>query len=116
MVVRRPQEAQIAAAVEVTDATELDDLSALTEHPGWIRFLAHTKGEWGQGGSRYVQAVEACANRPDDTLALRTLQQIIVAQKEIARAMSWPEERISQVRQQVKATATSGQSRRGVGL
>lgn len=97
----------------MTTVNELDDLDALRLAPGWQLFSAHVTAEWGPGGTRYTAAVEACAARPDDVLALRTLQQVIVAQREVGMLLRWPEERMAALKAQKEAAAAPMASRRG---
>lgn len=70
---------------------ELEDLTNLTKHPGWLRLTNHVREEWAVKLSRHV---EVCANEVNDAIALQKLRQVIAAKKAVDGFMAWPEERL----------------------
>lgn len=79
----------------------------------FFRLLSqHMQREWGPGGIRYQQAVEAAAEDPNATVQL---QKILHTSREIALLLRWPHERLQQLKAHAAPMVTGG-SRRGPGL
>lgn len=95
----------------VGDPTELDDLSGVTEHPGWARIKGRLAHEWGPAGHRYIGKLEAMANTPDPTAAGRDMQLVIMVRREIEGFFAGIEGRVSQL--QAMKTSKPNPSRRG---
>lgn len=95
----------------MTDVTELDDLSGVTEHPGWARIKGRLAQEWGPAGQRYIGKLEAMANATDPTAAGRDMQLVIMVRREIEGFFASIEGRVSQL--QAMKTAKPNPSRRG---
>lgn len=95
----------------MTDATELDDLSGMVEHPGWSRIKGRLASEWGPSGQRYVAKLEAMANTPDPAAAGRDMQLVIMVRKEIETFFASIEGRVSHL--QAQKNHKPSPSRRG---
>lgn len=95
----------------MTDATELDDLSGVTEHPGWARIKARLAAEWGPAGARYIGKLEAMANTTDPTAAGRDMQLVIMVRREIEAFFASIEGRVAHL--QAQKVAKPSLSRRG---
>lgn len=77
--------------------TELESLEALLASEGWRRFWAYYEAAWGpQPYRQRVQVSLKAANSP--ALANETVLQIEAATREVERLMTWPAERIKQLR------------------
>ena len=63
-------------------ASEFEDLDQLIHSQGWLRFKEYVRAEWHE---RFQQHVRQAVNNPQDDLALRQLQQVVVA-KDAVRA------------------------------
>ena len=99
--------------------TEHDELESGVQSLFWGRVRAHYEREWGANGERYRQAIEqAVGGGKSSDDAIHSLRMVVFAQKELARFLQWPDERLAHLRRTAAATeATAGsQSRRGPGL
>lgn len=90
---------------------ELEDLTNLTKHPGWLRLIAHAKEEWAVKLSRHV---EVCANETDDQQALQKLRQVIAAKKAVDVFIGWPEERLKHLQSPPKFEMVTNVYRGGI--
>lgn len=90
---------------------ELEDLTNLTKHPGWLRLVAHAKEEW---ALRLTRHVEVCANETDDQQALQKLRQVIAAKKAVDGFMQWPEERLKHLQRPVGTQMVTDVYRGGI--
>jgi hypothetical protein len=75
-------------------ATEKEDLDQLVHTQGWMRFAQHLEREW---ADRFQQLVRSAISDPNDTTALRKLQQVVVAKEAIEAAVKWPASRIAEI-------------------
>jgi hypothetical protein len=70
-----------------------EDLDELVHSPGWQRFVAHVRQEWGTreagGGVRFTQAAHQAASLNANDDAIAQLRQICVAQREIHNLIAW---------------------------
>lgn len=97
-----------------------EDLDHLIHSPGWLRFLAHVKQEWGTreggGGIRFEQATEKAANLTDDITAINQVRQITVARREIHNLIAWVDEQLKKATKEDQELVPVGpvdHSRRG---
>jgi hypothetical protein len=97
-----------------------EDLDDLVHSPGWMRFLAHVRQEWGTrdagGGVRFTQAAHQAANLNADADAIGQLRQICVAQREIHNLIAWVDTELAQSQKDEAEYATAAPpnfSRRG---
>jgi len=74
--------------------TEKEDLDQFVRSQGWLRFKQYAEKEW---GDRFAQHVRTAVHDPDDVLALRKLQQVVVAKDAIEGLLKWPAERLAQL-------------------
>lgn len=84
---------------------EHEDWKALQLHPGWLRLLAYTKGQWG---------VKAYAHRLENAKDLTELAAVKLAFSMLNEIMNYPDDRLKALdamaaREHVPATM----SRRG---
>lgn len=66
--------------------SERDDLDQLLAHPGWLRFIAHCREEW--GSVAYARRIKAA-------VAVNNLQQVQVVDRvndELNILLNWPSE------------------------
>lgn len=78
--------------------SEREDLDALLQSPGWQRFVKHVEQEWGRedgGGAMYHAAILKIANNEDDPKAMAQLRQVVAAQREIRKILSWPKAQLA---------------------
>lgn len=102
------------------DNSAREDLDALVQSAGWMRFVEHVQREWGSrehgGGVRFEQATEKAANLTDDALAISQLRQITVARREVQALMRWPYDALKQATKEDRELVLVGPqdySRRG---
>ncbi len=102
------------------DSTELDELESGLTSGFWQRVSQHVEREWGPAGERYQQAIaQAIASGKDADDAVHALRMMVFAQKEIARLLKWPEERVAAIRSRIHPLDEWDKinpSRRGRGL
>lgn len=79
----------------MSDSAELEDLDALVRSAGWARLKDYVVQEW---RTRMDAKVRAAVSSPDDLLAMRHLQQVVVAKEAVEQIMGWPEERLNAIR------------------
>jgi hypothetical protein len=94
-------------------ATEKEDLDQLIHTNGWLRFAQHLEREW---ADRFQQLVRTAISDPNDTTALRKLQQVVVAKEAIEASVKWPSQRIAELERAEQARTEANQftmSRRG---
>ena len=83
----------------MTHEEQLDALQSLMDHPGWKVYDAHVEREWGAGGVRFEGQLNKIADSTvEDVLALRQIQQIAVARREILKLRTWPTEEVSRLK------------------
>lgn len=80
------------------ESTEYEDLEALLASPGWSRFVAHVKREWGPEGVQFQRALTAAADMADDPLALAKFRQVLVAQKACQGVVDWLPQRVAHLK------------------
>jgi hypothetical protein len=93
------------------DATELDDLAGVTEHPGWSRIKGRLAQEWGPAGKRFQARIEQVANATDAAEAARAMQLVIMVRKEIETFITSIEGRVAHL--QAQKNHKPSMSRRG---
>lgn len=96
----------------MADATELNDLEGLTQHPGWSRAKAMLARDWGPTGERYIRNLESLANNSDRVAATVDLQIVIKVRREIEAFFAGVESRARQLRNP-QEPAEVNYSRRG---
>lgn len=98
----------------MADDKDLEALTDLIGSHGFELFGAHVAREWGPSGMRFQQAVKDASQSQD---AVLDLQKVIHTQEAIWALMSWPKERIEQLRAQRQPVhPMAALSRRGPGL
>lgn len=75
---------------------EFEDLQALLQSPGWLRFARHAETEWGE---KLQDKLTRAVGDTDDAQALAKLRQVMVAKTAIETLLRWPKERLSQLEQ-----------------
>lgn len=75
-------------------ATETEDLDQFIHSQGWLRFCQYAEQEWTERFQRHVRI--AVSDR-DDVLAMRKLQQVLVAKEAIELLLKWPAERLAEL-------------------
>lgn len=75
-------------------ATELEDLDQFIHSQGWLRFQQHASKEW---GDRFQSLIKTAISDRDDEMALRKLQQVLVAKEAIEQLLQWPTERLAEL-------------------
>lgn len=84
---------------------EHEDWRALQMHPGWLRLLAYTKGQWG---------VKAYAHRLENAKDLTELAAVKMAFKMLGEIVNYPEDRLKALETKADADhAPATMSRRG---
>lgn len=89
---------------------ELLELSQLTKHPGYLRFVAFAQKEWTEQISQHL---ETSVNDPNDVMAVNKMRQVIAAKKAVDRLLAWPGERIAQLERHKAAGIPTGSQNRG---
>lgn len=82
----------------------------------WARLRTHAEAEWGPAGRTYQDALKRALSGGLGTEAesVARLKMVAFAQEAIQRLLQWPEERISQLRAEMrKGAVVPGPSRRG---
>lgn len=72
------------------DRKDLDYLTQLVTHPGWLLFKDYARRQWGPEG--YGRRMKEAISRHDD--ATRAVMATDVAATEINALMSWPEDQV----------------------
>lgn len=97
----------------MSQPNEYEDLEALLQSPGWLRFARHAEQEWQE---QFSEKVRAAVGDTNDLQALAKLRQVTVAQQAVLTILRWPKERLSQI-EQARVTRARGEttplSRRG---
>lgn len=75
-------------------ATETEDLDQFIHSQGWLRFCQYAEQEW---NGRFQRHVRTAVNDQDDTLAMRKLQQVLVAKEAVEQLLKWPTERLAEL-------------------
>jgi len=78
--------------------TEYEDLDALLSSPGWERFKAYVKSEWGPEGVQFQRALVAAADVIDDPMAMAKFRQVLVAQKACMGVIDWLPARVAHLK------------------
>lgn len=95
--------------------TEHEDLDALLSSPGWERFKAYVKSEWGPEGVQFTRALAQAADVVDDPLAMARFRQVLVAQKACQGVLDWLPARVAHLKATALPTGSDAlpMSRRG---
>lgn len=88
-------------------------LEELVTSAGWRQFRSFVEREWGPGGRAFIDATTKAADQNADRDAMAYLRQIIVAQREIQKLMTWPEEQLKTLREPELVAMEANFSRRG---
>ena len=92
-------------------ATEHEDLDQFIRSQGWLRFTQHAEKEWGQ---RFQDLIKVAISDRDDDMALRRLQQVLVAKEAVEQLLKWPTERLAELDRATETHLKAQQlSRRG---
>lgn len=83
------------------DSRELEDLTNLVTHPGWLRFKAAMDKQWSE---QISQRLESAVSDTDDAMAANKMRQVIAAKKAIDAALRWPEDRVATIQRREIAT------------
>ena len=85
-------------------ATEQEDLDQFVRSQGWLRFKQHADTEWGQ---RFQDLIKVAVSDRDDNMAMRRLQQVLVAKEAVEKLIQWPTERLAELEraEQIRLTA-----------
>lgn len=78
--------------------TEYEDLDALLSSPGWERFKAYVKSEWGPEGVQFTRALALAADTIDDPTAMAKFRQVLVAQKACMSVLEWLPARVTHLK------------------
>lgn len=78
----------------MSEPQEREDLEQLVSSPGWLRFLAYVKDQWGAVayGRRLKQAVLDARSRHES--AETAIMRVDSANDEVNKMLSWPGERV----------------------
>jgi hypothetical protein len=98
------------------EPTEREDLDQLLASPGWVRFAAYVKKQWGPEGYgiRLKQAVTAAIAANQDVS--NAVSRVDAANDAVNEVLTWPRERVKHLEhfeQQRKQEQTPTMSRRG---
>ena len=94
-------------------ATEQEDLDQFIHTQGWLRLKEHAAKEW---GDRFQALIKTAVSDRDDDMALRKLQQVLVAKEAVEALMKWPTERLAELERAEQSRLTAEHvplSRRG---
>lgn len=75
-------------------ATEKEDLDQFIHTQGWLRLTQYAAKEW---GDRFHALIKTAVSDRDDDMALRKLQQVLVAKEAVETLMKWPSERLAEL-------------------
>jgi hypothetical protein len=77
----------------MSEPTEREDLEQLQSCPGWLRFVAFAKQQWGPAGYgvRLKQAIAAAQAKGEDLS--QAVARVDAANEEINALLTWPRRR-----------------------
>lgn len=94
---------------------DLETLTDFVHSDGFSLFGAHVQREWGPSGLRFQQAVREAAEGKEG--AVQALQMVLKVQEELLALMSWPKNRVEELRGKNRPIhPMAALSRRGPGL
>lgn len=89
---------------------EIHQLEDFQKHPTWLQFVDAQKKQWQEELS---QAIAHAANNANDGIAIGQIRQIVAAQQAILRALEWPKEQLTRLRNQEHAVRQEPRMARG---
>lgn len=88
----------------MADRDELDELEDLIHRPGWARYCTGIRSRQAQ---QFKDGWKSAVNVPDNLQALNYCRQLSAVETAREQDLSWPEQRIAQLKRLAETTKTA---------